>query len=144
MNLDAALASQPLLPAAGRIALAAIFLFSGISKLLAPDVTLSYIVAGGLPFATLGLVAAIAIEIGGGTMLALGLRTRVVALGLTLFVIAIALTFHHLLSDRAHLLPFLKYFAMAGGLLQVVAFGAGAYSLDALAQRRHRPQPARA
>lgn len=144
MNLDAALARQPALPAAGRIVLAAIFLFSGISKLLAPDVTLSYIVAGGLPFAMLGLVAAIAIEIGGGAMLALGVKTRAVALLLTLFVVAIALTFHHLLSDRAHLVQFLKYFAMAGGLLQVVAFGAGAWSVDAIARRRDGPQVARA
>lgn len=144
MNLDAALARQPALPAAGRIVLAAIFLFSGISKLLAPDVTLSYIVAAGLPFAMLGLVAAIAIEIGGGAMLALGFRTRVVALLLTLFVLAIALFFHHLLGDPAHLVQFMKYVAMAGGLLQVVAFGAGAWSVDAMVRRRDGPQVARA
>jgi len=136
MNLDASLANQSFVPAAGRIVIAAIFLSSGIGKLLAPDVTLSYINASGLPFASLGLMLAIAIEVGGGAMLALGYRTRAVALLLTLFAVAIALVFHHLLSDPAHLLPFLKYFALAGGLLQVVAFGAGAYSIDALAHRK--------
>jgi putative oxidoreductase len=45
------------------------------------------------------------------------------------------LIFHSALGDQNQLIHFLKNLAMAGGLLQVAAFGAGAYSLDAKAAR---------
>ncbi|WP_234843501.1 DoxX family protein [Sinorhizobium meliloti] len=54
-----------------------------------------------------------------------------VALILALFSVATALTFHNNLSDLNQFIHFFKNIAMAGGLLQVVAFGAGRYSLDA-------------
>nr|WP_275092504.1 DoxX family protein [Sinorhizobium meliloti] len=61
----------------------------------------------------------------------LGFQTRIVALILALFSVATALTFHNNLSDLNQFIHFFKNIAMAGGLLQVVAFGAGRYSLDA-------------
>ena len=119
-------ASQSAVPAIGRLLLAAIFIFSGVGKALAPAGTIGYIESAGLPFATLGLVAAIAIELGGGVMLALGIKARIVALGLALFSVVTALAFHNALGDQNQLIHFMKNIAMAGGLLQVVAFGAGA------------------
>jgi putative oxidoreductase len=47
-----------------------------------------------------------------------------------MFSIASALIFHHAIGDQNQLFHFLKNLAMAGGLIQVVAYGAGAYSLD--------------
>lgn len=41
------------------------------------------------------------------------------------------MTFHDNLSDLNQFIHFFKNIAMAGGLLQVVAFGAGRYSFDA-------------
>jgi putative oxidoreductase len=38
--------------------------------------------------------------------------------------------FHHALGDQNQLFHFLKNLAMAGGLVQVIAFGAGSLSLD--------------
>ena len=117
-------------PVIGRVLLAAIFIFSGIGKILAPAATIGYIEAMGLPLASVGLVVAIAVELVGGLMLALGFKTRLVALGLALFSIVTGLAFHNAIGDQNQLIHLLKNLSMAGGLLQVVAFGAGAYSLD--------------
>jgi len=125
-------ANQSAVPAIGRLLLAAIFIFSGVGKALAPAGTIGYIESAGLPFATLGLIVAIAVELGGGVLLALGIKTRIVALGLAIFSVVTALVFHNALGDQNQLIHFLKNIAMAGGLLQVVAFGAGAYSVDAV------------
>jgi len=134
--------NQSAVPAIGRVLLAAIFIFSGVGKALAPAGTIGYIASSGLPFATLGLVAAVAIELGGGVMLALGIKTRLVAAALAVFSVVTALVFHHALGDQNQLIHFMKNIAMAGGLLQVVAFGAGAYSLDAASARKVSAQVA--
>jgi putative oxidoreductase len=117
-------------PAIGRILMASIFVFSGIGKVLNPAATIGYIESSGLPFATVGLVIAIAVELAAGTMLALGIRTRSVAAVLAMFSIVTGLAFHGATGDQNQLIHLLKNFAMAGGLLQVAAFGAGAYSFD--------------
>lgn len=119
-----------IVPAIGRVLLATIFIFSGIGKLLAPAATMGYIASSGLPFAGLALGVAIVVELGGGLMLALGVQTRLVAAGLAAFSIVTGLAFHNAIGDQNQLIHLLKNFAMAGGLLQVVAFGAGAYSFD--------------
>lgn len=134
--------NQSAVPAIGRVLLAAIFIFSGVGKALAPEGTIGYIESVGLPFATLGLVAAVAIELGGGVMLALGIKTRLVAAALAAFSVVTALVFHNALGDQNQLIHFMKNIAMAGGLLQVVAFGAGAYSVDALGARKPTAQVA--
>jgi putative oxidoreductase len=123
-------------PVIGRILLATIFVFSGFGKLLAPAATIGYIQSTGLPLASLGLAAAIIVELGGGLLLALGYKTRLVAAVLAVFSVVTGLIFHSALGDQNQLIHFLKNLAMAGGLLQVAAFGAGAYSLDAKASRR--------
>jgi putative oxidoreductase len=123
-------------PVIGRILLATIFVFSGFGKLLAPAATIGYIQSTGLPLASLGLAAAIIVELGGGLLLALGYKTRLVAAVLAVFSVVTGLIFHSALGDQNQLIHFLKNLAMAGGLLQVAAFGAGAYSLDANASRR--------
>ena len=119
------------LPLVGRILIAAIFLLSGFSKVTAPALMIGYIQSVGLPFPTLGLGIAILVELGGGTLLVLGYRTRIVAAILAVFSIATALAFHNNLADQNQFIHFFKNVAMAGGLLQVVAFGAGRFSLDA-------------
>lgn len=118
------------IPVIGRVLLAAIFIMSGVGKIMAPGATIGYMEAMGLPFASVGLVGAIAVELVGGLMLAFGIKTRVVALGLALFSIVTGLVFHHAIGDQNQMIHLLKNFAMAGGLLQVFAFGAGAYSVD--------------
>jgi putative oxidoreductase len=120
-----------IVPAIGRVLLAAIFILSGFGKLMAPAATIAYIQAMGLPLAGAGLAAAIVVELGGGLLLALGYQTRIAALVLAAFSVVAGLIFHSAVGDQNQMIHLLKNFAMAGGLLQVVAFGAGAYSLDA-------------
>jgi putative oxidoreductase len=122
--------NNSVLPFVGRILLAAIFVISSLGKIAAPEATQGYIASVGLPAPVLSYLAAIAIELGGGVMLLAGYRTRVVAAGLAAFSIISAIVFHHALGDQNQLFHFLKNLAMAGGLIQVVAFGAGAYSID--------------
>lgn len=123
--------SASALPLTGRILLAAIFIMSGIGKIAAPAATIGYISAMGLPFPELALAGAIGIEVIGGLLLVLGLYTRPVALALAAFSILTGLIFHSAIADQNQMIHLMKNFAMAGGLLQVAAFGAGALSLDA-------------
>ncbi|BBN56150.1 LysR family transcriptional regulator [Pseudomonas chlororaphis subsp. aurantiaca] len=118
----------------GRVLLSAIFILSGFSKIAAPAAIVGYIQSVGLPFPQLALGIAIAVELGGGLLLIAGYRTRLVALGLAVFSVATALAFHNNLGDQNQFIHFFKNIAMAGGLLQVVAFGAGRFSLDARRQ----------
>ena len=129
------------IPTVGRILMAAIFILSGVGKLMAPAATIGYIQAMGLPLASAGLVAAIVVELGGGLLLALGYKTRIVALVLAAFSVVTGLVFHNAVGDQNQMIHLMKNLAMAGGLLQVVAFGAGAYSLD---NRKAAASPARA
>ncbi|WP_375790032.1 DoxX family protein [Bradyrhizobium sp. Pha-3] len=116
---------------AGRVLLSAIYLISGLSKLAAPAATIGYITSAGLPFAPLGLAIAVVVEILGGAALIVGYRTRFVASILAVFTVATALGFHSNLADQGQFIHFFKNIAMTGGLLQVVAFGAGRFGLDA-------------
>ncbi len=118
-------------PTIGRVLLAAIFLISGVGKLLNPAGALGYINSVGLPLPELALVIAIVVEIGGGLLLIAGYRTRIVALALAVFTIVAGIFFHSHFADQNQLIHFLKNLAIAGGLLEVAAFGAGRFSLDA-------------
>jgi putative oxidoreductase len=123
------------LPALARLLLAAIFVISGIQKIAAPEMTQGYIAAMGLPFPVLAYLGAIVVELGGGLLLLAGFKTRPVAVVLALFSVATALIFHAALADPNQFVHFLKNLAIAGGLLQVAAFGAGGFSLDGLIGR---------
>lgn len=124
-------ANTTTLPLIGRLLMATIFVFSGLGKIATPAATIGYISAMGLPFATLGLIGAIAVEVGGGLLLVAGLQTRATALVLAGFSLVTGLIFHHAIGDQNQLIHLLKNIAMAGGLLQIAAYGAGSLSLDA-------------
>ena len=117
--------------ATGRVLLAAIFVLSGFSKISDPAASLGYIGSVGLPLPAVALGGAILVELVGGLALILGYRTRLVALTLAAFSIVTAIFFHSALGDQNQFIHFFKNIAMAGGLLQVAAFGAGAVSFDA-------------
>jgi putative oxidoreductase len=53
-----------------------------------------------------------------------------VASVLAVFTVLAAVIFHSAFGDQNQMIHFLKNIAIAGGLLQVVAFGAGGFSLD--------------
>jgi putative oxidoreductase len=137
------LSQNKLYTVGGRFLIAIMFVLSGIGKIGAPEATQGYIAAVGLPMPMLAYWLAIVTEIGGGILLVLGYRARIVSLALALFAVATALClalalfavatalfFHHDFADQNQMIHFLKNLAIAGGLLQIAAFGAGALSLD--------------
>jgi putative oxidoreductase len=118
------------LPFVGRLLIGLPFAMSGLGKLAAYGQTTAMIAAVGLPVPPLAYAAAVAIELGGGLLLIAGYQVRYVAAALALFSLATAASFHSNFADQDQMIHFLKNVMMAGGLLQIVAFGAGAVSLD--------------
>ena len=121
---------------AGRILIGVLFLMSGLSKLAAPAATQGFITSVGLPLPVVAYAVAVAVEVLGSSLLIAGFRARFVAAGMAVFALATALTFHKNFADQNQLIHFMKNIAITGGLLQVVAFGGGKYSVDALLARR--------
>ncbi len=121
---------QPVVAAAARVLLAALFLVSGVEKVFAPAMIQGYIASAGLPVPSLVYVITIVIEVGAGALLLVGFRTRLMAGVLAAFTVAAAFIFHRALGDPNQFVHFLKNLAIAGGLLHVAAVGAGAFSLD--------------
>jgi putative oxidoreductase len=106
----------------GRLLLALLFLLSGFQKLAGFGATV--IGQEGLLFLLGASIVAIVVECVGGVALVLGYQTR-----LTGAVLAVWAA-HADFSNTDQVIQFLKNVAMAGGFLQLVAFGAGNWSLD--------------
>lgn len=113
-----------------RLLMSAVFLISGLSKLSNAEGTMAYIASAGLPFPEFSFGVAVLVEILGSILLIVGYRTRLVAVLLAIFSIVAALAFHYQIQDQNQFIHFLKNLAIAGGLLQVAAFGPGSLSVD--------------
>jgi putative oxidoreductase len=118
------------LPALGRVLIALIFVMSGLGKIAAPANTIAYIQSAGAPLAPVAYAIAVIVEVIGGLALMAGFQTRLTATVLAVFTLATAILFHNNMADQNQMIHFLKNIAITGGLLQVIAFGAGAFSLD--------------
>ena len=119
----------------GRICLALLFVVSGIGKITGYAGTAAVMASKGLPLVDILLPLTIAVELGGGLLLALGWKARWAAAVLFLFLIPTTLIFHQFWGIDAKLVQmqkihFLKNVAIMGGMLMVLAIGAGAWSLD--------------
>jgi len=118
-----------------RVAIAPLFLYSGVGKVLAFAVT-----AGRLPGGADGLGAvlaagAIAFELGGGMALLLGLFSRQAAAVLFSFTIAATLMFHNFWAvPEAQVvmqtINFLKNLGLLGALALIAFYGPGAYAIQ--------------
>jgi putative oxidoreductase len=119
------------LPFAGRLLIALTFAMSGLGKLGDYGGTVDLIASSKLPLpAALAYAGAVAVEIICSVMLIVGFRTRAAAFILALYSLATAVFFHSDFADLNNIIHFMKNVAMTGGLLQIVAFGAGAFSID--------------
>lgn len=116
---------------AGRLMMSAIFLLSGIGKITGADSYVGYIGSVGLPFPLLTLWVAIVVELLCSAALVAGFQVRAVGMTLSLFCLTAAFVFHRDLVNPAEFLNFWKNVAIAGGALQLAAFGGGGLSLDA-------------
>jgi putative oxidoreductase len=124
-----------ILPLAGRVLLALIFVMSGFGKITGFAGTVGYIASKGLPMAELAAVLAIVVELGGGLLLIAGWKARWAAAALAFFSLVAAFLFHNYWAvppemAQNQMIHFMKNLAIAGGLLQIVAHGAGAWSVD--------------
>ena len=129
MNSSTTIAATQL---SGRVLMSIIFIMAGVSKIGAYAGTQDYMESLGVPGGMLPLV--VALEIGAGLALLLGWQTRISAFLLAGFSVLSALIFHADFGDQMQSILFMKNLAMAGGLLMLVANGAGSWSIDARLQ----------
>lgn len=113
----------------GRILIAAIFVLSDLAKFTDLTGTAAYVASAGLPAPTMAALGAALLETIGGIALLIGFRTRLVAIALAAFTLVAAAFFHAHLGDQNQFIHFFKNVAVAGGLLQVAAFGPGRFAL---------------
>jgi putative oxidoreductase len=119
------------LPLAGRLLIVLMFAMSGLSKLADYSGTVGLISASKLPLpAPLAFAGSVAVEIVCSVMLIVGFQTRAAAAALAVYSVATAVFFHADFANPDNIIHFMKNVALTGGLLQIVAFGAGAFSID--------------
>ena len=119
----------------GRALLALLFIPAGFAKLTGFAGTVGYIASKGVPFPELAAAAAVGIELGLGMLLLIGWQARWAALGIAFFTVVVSFIFHNFWAVPADQVmqqqqAFFKNIAVVGGLLTVVAWGAGAWSFD--------------
>jgi putative oxidoreductase len=78
----------------GRVAMSVIFIHGGWGKLLAPGATQAMLASHHLPMVKFGWILAVAVELGGGLAILLGLFTRPIGLVLAIWCVATALIAH--------------------------------------------------
>ena len=131
------------LPFVGRLLIGLPFMMSGMSKIMGYDATIALIKSSTLPLPpSVAYAGAIAVEVGCGLLIMVGYRTRVVASIFALFCLGTAVFFHAHFSDPNQTFHFIKNLVMAGGLLQIVAYGAGAFSIDSRLSKDGLPRGA--
>jgi len=121
---------------AGRLLLSLIFVHEGVVLAIHFEGTVK-------AMATLGIglplvVAIIALQLGAGLSVGLGLLTRFGAVSLGLFCLATAALFHSNFANQNELLHFEKDLAISGGMFVLAVMGAGALSLDRLLGRFYK------
>jgi putative oxidoreductase len=131
----------------GRVALAALFLPAGLSKLTNVSGFADSLENRGLPFADMLAFAGAAIEFFGAIAVLIGFQTRVAAVLMVLFTVAATLIAHRFwefdgAARGTQQSAFFKNLAIAGGYLVLMASGGGRYSIDRL-WRRSRPRTER-
>ena len=116
-----------------RIVIGVFFITAGIGKIGAGygmgagfAGTAGYIASAGLPLPELLAIAAILMEIGGGLGVLLGWYFAESAAALAFVCIFTAIFFHGDWTNQMNKIMFFKNFAIAGGLMYMVAFGPGA------------------
>ncbi|MBX3588079.1 MAG: DoxX family protein [Ramlibacter sp.] len=134
--MNPSVSTQNTLSLIGRALIALLFVPAGFSKIAGFAGTAGYIASKGVPLPELAAAAAIAIELGLGLLVLIGWQTRWAALGMALFTVVITFIFHNFWAIPApqatmQMQAFYKNIAVVGGLLALVAWGPGGFSLDA-------------
>ena len=128
--------TQNILTLVGRALIALLFIPAGLSKIGAFAGVAGYIASKGVPLPQVAAVIGIVAEVGLGALILIGWQTRWAALGMAIFTVVITFIFHNFWALPAEQVmaqqqAFFKNIAVVGGLLALVAWGAGGYSVDA-------------
>jgi putative oxidoreductase len=121
---ESMLASAGLL--VGRLLLVLIFVHEGWNIIGTYSGAAAYMQKFGMP--SILLPAVIALELGGGLLIAAGFLTRAVAAAFAIFCVLTAVLFHWQFADGNQLLHFQKDLAIAGGFLVLSVSGPGKWS----------------
>ncbi len=124
-----------------RIFFSAIFVISGLNKVINFTATAQMMTQAGIPASELIAVLAIIFELGGGLLIFFGWYARFGALLIFLFIIPVTYVFHsywgyegaEMVNNMAH---FFKNLAMWGGALYIMACGAGHISIDGFVRKK--------
>ncbi len=124
-----------LLALVGRIAMASLFIWSGAGKIPGFGRTVAAIASKGLPFPQFLAAATIFVELGLGLAIVIGWRTRIAAALTALWLIPTTIFFHNYWAAPAaqvmmQQINFMKNASIFGGMLLLIALGAGRYSVD--------------
>ena len=120
----------------GRLLMSLIFLLSGFGKFAQFSMMVGFAQSKGMPAPQAAIAIAAVIELVGGLALLVGFKARWTALILALFLVPTTLVFHNFwavtdpMQHQEQFVNFLKNVAIIGGLLTVVAHGAGGISVD--------------
>jgi putative oxidoreductase len=121
----------------GRIILVLLFLIGGIGWATGKlDGAITAAASVGVPMANILVPIAMVVQIVGALMVIAGFHARLGALGLLVFTFVTLMFFHRFWEKTgqpasADQVTFFKDLALCGGLLYIVAAGAGRLSIDA-------------
>lgn len=130
MNNKAVHTLLPFAPLVARILVGGMFLMAGIQKITAFDGMVAFAGSAGLPYPTLAIALAIAIEVIGGLSVILGYRIFWGALALAVFTVVASFIFHADFADPVQKMYFIKNMGIVSALLYMVRFGGGRLSID--------------
>jgi putative oxidoreductase len=119
------------LPALARLLMCSLFIWEGVYQLRDPASTANYFASLDIPVPAVAVWVSIAVHLLGGIAILVGFLTRFAAGVLILLCLGTAFGVHLPAGDAENMTHFYKNLVMAGGFLYVIAFGAGAMSLDA-------------
>jgi putative oxidoreductase len=125
----------------GRICIATIFVLSGVNKFMDYHSAAIYMASKGLTMIPFFLYASATLEVLAGLCILVGFKVHYAAALLALYLIPVTWIFHDFwnldpLARLIQLIMFLKNLAIFGGLLYVIACGAGKYSCDACRSKK--------
>jgi putative oxidoreductase len=113
-----------------RVLMAAIFIHGGFGKAMEPSRTIAMMAHYNLPMPGAAYAVSLLVELGAGIAFLLGWKGQAAALVLAIWCVATGLVAHYHPDDTGQMIHFYKNLCMAGGFLQVVVYGTGAFSLD--------------
>jgi putative oxidoreductase len=133
-------------PVVGRVLLSLIFVAIAVGKVAGWSGFSQYMESKHLIAIPVLLTASIAVEFAGGLSVLLGWRARSGALLLLVYLLPVTAVFHNFwalqgMQAQIEVINFLKNVAIMGGLLLIVAFGPGPYSVDSWRRRRRNASP---